>query len=157
MIYWLHGRKQLYTQEPLCNGTNISLSNTSKYRKVIFNEELDKYLCKICEGIEARYEIRFLEIGTDSDHVHFLLQSVPMYSPTKIAQIVKSITAKKMFEKYPSLKEQLWGSEFWAKGYFMSTVGKHGDEKKLRNYVKNQGSSKPSYKAFQQKQLKLFG
>ena len=121
------------------------------------NEELDEYLCKICENIEARYEIRFLEIGTDSDHVHFLLQSVPMYSPTRIAKLVKSITAKKMFERYPSLKEELWGSEFWTKGYFMSTVGKHGDEKKLRNYVKKQGSGKPSYKAFQQKQLKLFG
>ncbi len=56
-----------------------------------------------------------------------------MYSPTKVAQIVKSITAKKMFEQYPTLKEKLWGSEFWTKGYFMSTVGKHGDEKKLRN------------------------
>ena len=133
------------------------LVTPAKYRKVIFNEELDKYLCKICENIEARYEIRFLEIGTDSDHVHFLLQSVPMYSPTKIAKLVKSITAKKMFEKYPSLKEELWGSEFWTKGYFMSTVGKHGDEKKLRNYVKKQGSGNPSYKAFQQKQLKLFG
>lgn len=129
----------------------------AKYRKVIFNEELEEYLCKICEGIEARYEIRFLEIGTDNDDVHFLLQSVPMYSPTKIAKLVKSITAKKMFEKHPSLKEQLWGSEFWTKGYFMSTVGKHGDEKKMRNYVKHQGSGKPSYKAFQQKQLKLFG
>ena len=118
---------------------------------------MDEYLCKICENIEARYEIRFLEIGTDSDHVHFLLQSVPMYSPTKIAKLVKSITAKKMFEKYPSLKKELWGSEFWTKGYFMSTVGKHGDEKKLRNYVKKQGSGKPSYKAFQQKQLILFG
>ncbi len=40
-----------------------------------------------------------------------------------------------MFEKYPNLKEKLWGSEFWSKGYFMSTVGKHGDEQKLRNYV----------------------
>lgn len=133
------------------------LVTPAKYRKVIFNEELDEYLCKICENIEARYEIRFLEIGTDSDHVHFLLQSVPMYSPTKIAKLVKSITAKKMFERYPSLKEELWGSEFWTKGYFMSTVGKHGDEKKLRNYVKKQGSGKPSYKVFQQNQLKLFG
>lgn len=132
------------------------LVTPAKYRKVIFNEELDEYLCKICENIEARYEIRFLEIGTDSDHVHFLLQSVPMYSPTKIAKLVKSITAKKMFEKYPSLKKELWGSEFWTKGYFMSTVGKHGDEKKLCNYVKKQGSGKPSYKAFQQKQLILF-
>ena len=133
------------------------LVTPAKYRKVIFDKELDEYLCKICEGIENRYEIRFLEIGTDDDHVHFLLQSVPTYSPTKVAQVVKSITAKKMFEKYPKLKEELWGSEFWTKGYFMSTVGKHGDEQKLRNYVKNQGSGKPSYKAFQQKQLKLFG
>ncbi len=114
-------------------------------------------MCKICEHIEDRYEIRFLEIGVDKDHVHFLLQSIPMYSPTKITQIIKSITSKKMFEKYPNLKEKLWGSEFWSKGYFMSTVGKHGDEQKLRNYVQNQGSGKPSYKALQQKQLKLLG
>ncbi len=90
-------------------------------------------MCKICEHIEDRYEIRFLEIGVDKDHVHFLLQSIPMYSPTKITQIIKSITSKKMFEKYPNLKEKLWGSEFWSKGYFMSTVGKHGDEQKLRS------------------------
>ena len=132
------------------------LVTPAKYRKVIFSQELDEYLCKICEGIEDRYEIRFLEIGSDEDHVHFLLQSVPMYSATKVAQIVKSITAKKMFEKYPELKQKLWGSEFWTRGYFMSTVGKHGDEAKLRNYVKNQGSGKISYRAFQQKQLKLF-
>ncbi|WP_342225778.1 IS200/IS605 family transposase [Rickettsia endosymbiont of Urophora cardui] len=133
------------------------LVTPAKYRRVIFNQELDDYLCKICEHIEDRYEIRFLEIGVDKDHVHFLLQSIPMYSPTKITQIIKSITSKKMFEKYPNLKEKLWGSEFWSKGYFMSTVGKHGDEQKLRNYVQNQGLGKPSYKAFQQKQLKLFG
>ncbi|WP_419234992.1 IS200/IS605 family transposase [Rickettsia endosymbiont of Nabis limbatus] len=133
------------------------LVTPAKYRRVIFKEELDDYLCKICEDIEARYEIRFLEIGVDKDHVHFLLQSILMYSPTKITQIIKSITSKEIFKKYPNLKEKLWGSEFWSKGYFMSTVGKHGDERKLRNYVKNQGSGKPSYKAFQQKQLKLFG
>ncbi|WP_342226078.1 IS200/IS605 family transposase [Rickettsia endosymbiont of Urophora cardui] len=133
------------------------LVTPAKYRRVIFNQDLDDYLCKICEHIEDRYEIRFLEIEVDKDHVHFLLQSIPMYSPTKITQIIKSITSKKMFEKYPNLKEKLWGSEFWSKGYFMSTVGKHGDEQKLRNYVQNQGSGKPSYKAFQQKQLKLFG
>ena len=87
--------------------------------------------------------------------MHFLIQSVPSYSPTKVARIVKSITAKKMFKKFPDLKNKLWGTEFWTNGYFMSTVGKHGDEKKLRNYVKNQGADRPSYKAFHQKQLKL--
>ncbi|MCZ6925297.1 MAG: transposase, partial [Rickettsia endosymbiont of Ixodes persulcatus] len=74
----------------------------------------------------------------------------------KVARIVKSITAKKMFEKFPDLKNKLWGTEFWTNGYFMSTVGKHRDETKLHNYVKNQGADRPSYKAFHQKQLKLF-
>ena len=75
------------------------LVTLAKYRKVIFNEELDEHWCKICGGIEARYEIGFLEIGTDKDHVYFLLQSVPVYSLTKVAKLVKSITAKKIVWK----------------------------------------------------------
>jgi putative transposase len=59
-----------------------------------------------------------------------------------------------MFEKFPELKDLLWGSEFWSKGYFISTVGKHGDEKKLRNYVKKQGTE--GYKRIHQGQLKIF-
>ena len=126
-----------------------------KYRKVVFDSaELDSYLRSVCLDIANRYEINFLEIGVDRDHVHFLIQSVPTYSPTKITQIIKSITAIKMFEKFPQLKQALWGSEFWGKGYFISTVGKHGDEKKLRNYVKNQGTKE--YKKIHQGQLKLF-
>ena len=70
------------------------LFSSAKYRRVIFEDEVDSVLKGICEEIEKRYEIRFLEIGTDRDHVHFLIQSVPMYSPTKITKTVKSLTAK---------------------------------------------------------------
>ena len=132
------------------------LVTPSKYRRVIFDSSLDTSLTEICLEIEKRYEIRFLEIGSDEDHVHFLLQSVPTYSPSKIAQTIKSITAKEMFKKHPVLRVSLWVSEFWTKGYFISSVGKHGDEKKLRNYVKNQGSNNPSYETFHTNQLKLF-
>ena len=132
------------------------LVTPAKYRKVIFNEGITMSLRTICLEIETRYEIRFLEIGCDKDHVHFLIQSVPSYSPSKVVQIIKSITAKRLFLLYPELKTALWGSEFWTKGYFISTVGKHGDEKKLRNYVKNQGSGCSSYKVLHQNQLKLF-
>jgi REP element-mobilizing transposase RayT len=51
-----------------------------------------------------------------------------MYSPKKIVQIIKSITAREVFKKCPKVKEELWGGEFWSDGYFVSTVGKHGDE-----------------------------
>ena len=113
----------------------------AKYRRVIFSSELDKELKNICLEISKRYEVEFIEIGTDKDHVHFLVQSVPMYSPTKIVRMIKSITARELFQKFPNLKKELWGGEFWTKGFFMSTVGKHGDEAKIKNYVKNQGKN----------------
>lgn len=48
-----------------------------KFRKKIFSSEVENTLKTICEDISLRYEIKFLEIGTDENHVHFLLQSVP--------------------------------------------------------------------------------
>ena len=89
--------------------------------------------------ISKRYEIHFVEIGTDEDHVHFLVQSVPKYSPTKVITIIKSITAKEIFKRHPEVKKDLWGGEFWSDGYFVSSVGKHGNEETIQNYVKKQG------------------
>ena len=61
----------------------------AKYRRVVLSEAVDTGLKDICEEIEKRYEIRFLEIGTDKDHVHFLIQSVPRLSPTQIIRTIK--------------------------------------------------------------------
>ncbi|WP_353651668.1 IS200/IS605 family transposase [Pseudoalteromonas sp. NBT06-2] len=55
----------------------------AKYRRAIFTEEVDSALKEVCNEISKRYEIEFFEIETDKDHVHFLVQSVPMYSPKK--------------------------------------------------------------------------
>ena len=85
----------------------------AKYRKVVFGKEVDEILKETCVEIEKRYEIKFLEIGTDKDHVHFLIQSVPTYSAKKIIQAVKSITAREIFERVPEVKEKLWGGELW--------------------------------------------
>ena len=129
----------------------------AKYRKVIFDEKADEELKNICLEIEKRYEIAFLEIGTDQDHVHFLVQSIPAYSPTKIVRMIKSITAREMFLRMPEVKKALWGGEFWSKGYFLSTVGKHGDEKNIARYVKNQGKISTYKKIYVGKeQLNLF-
>lgn len=54
--------------------------------------ELDKVIKEMCLEIEKRSEIKFIEIGTDKDHMHFLIQSVSRYHAKKIIQIVKSIT-----------------------------------------------------------------
>ena len=80
----------------------------AKYRRVVIDEDVDRVIKETCEGIQERYEIRFLEVGTDKDHVHFLIQSVPTYSPKKIIQIVKSIIAREVFAKCPQVKKKLW-------------------------------------------------
>lgn len=111
----------------------------AKYRRVVFSEEVDQTLKEICLEISKRYEIHFLEIGADQDHVHFLVQSVPMYSPKKIVQIIKSISAREIFRRVPSVKEILWGGEFWTDGYFINTVGQYANEEVIGNYLRNQG------------------
>jgi REP element-mobilizing transposase RayT len=121
----------------------------AKYRRVVFDEKVDQVLKEVCLKIADCYEIDFIEIGTDKDHVHFLVQSVPMYSPTKIVKIIKSITAREIFARVPEVKKQLWGGEFWSKAYYVSTVGKYGDERKIAAYVKNQGTGK-NYKPLHQ-------
>ena len=127
---------------------------TAKYRRAVVNDRVDEAIRDICLEIALRYEIRFLEIGTDSDHVHFLIQSVPSYSPTKIVRMIKSITARELFKRVPSVRLWLWGGEFWTKGYFISTVGHHGDEAMLKKYVRNQRTGK-NYKPLHQEDLEL--
>ena len=127
-----------------------------KYRKVVFDKEVDEILKETCSEIEKRYEIKFLEIGTDNDHVHFLIQSVPTYSAKKIIQSVKSITAREIFERMPEVKKKLWGGELWTDGYYVSTVGQKGNEETIRRYVQEQGKEEEYKKLYSDEQLKLF-
>jgi len=128
----------------------------AKYRKVVFSQEVDNTLKEVCIEISKRYEIHFLEIGTDTNHVHFLVQSVPMYSATKIVTIIKSITAREIFKSHPEVKLKLWGGEFWSDGYFVNTVSKFGDEETITKYVKEQGVEKEYKVLHKVNQLALF-
>jgi len=127
----------------------------AKYRKAVFSEEVGTELKEICIEISKRYEIHFIEIGTDGDHVHFLVQSVPTYSPTKIVRTIKSITARELFRRLPLVKEILWGGEFWTDGYYINTVGKKGNETVIQKHIKRQGKE-AKYKKLHHEQLQLF-
>jgi putative transposase len=127
----------------------------AKYRRAVFDPAVDETLRDICLEIAARYEITFIEIGTDRDHVHFLMQSVPTYSPTQIMRTVKSITAKEIFRRVPSVKRQLWGGAFWSSGSYIDTVGRHGSEETIRRYVQEQGTER-EYKCLHSQQMELF-
>ena len=126
-----------------------------KYRKAVLTETVSIELSKICLEISERYDIHFIEIGTDNDHVHFLVQSVPMYSAKQLVQTIKSIIAREIFERIPIVKWELWRGQFWTSGYFVNTVSRHGSENAIRNYVKSQGKHQ-TYRKLQENQLTLF-
>jgi len=128
----------------------------AKYRKVVFSKEVDETLKDICLEIEKRYDVHFLEIGTDKNHVHFLVQSVPKKSATSIITMIKSITAREIFKLHPEVKKLLWGGEFWTDGYFVNTVSKFGDETSISKYVRDQGLEKEYTILHKCKQLALF-
>ena len=124
-----------------------------KYRRVVLTQEVESALQSLCEGIGERSEICTHEIGTDENHVHFLIQSVPTYSPTEIITIIKSITAKKIFKLHPEVKNKLWGGKFWTSGYYVNTVGQYGNFDIIKKYVQSQGQE---YTQIYRNQLTLF-
>jgi putative transposase len=127
---------------------------TAKYRKVVMSKHVDEILKEACIEIQKRWEIEFLEIGLDRDHAHFLIQSVPTNSVTRIVRTVKSVIAREVFAKAPEVKEMLWGGEFWGKGYFVNTVGQHGSEAVIAAYVAGQGAG-TNYKQLHKGQFNL--
>ncbi|CAB9538471.1 Transposase and inactivated derivatives [Bathymodiolus brooksi thiotrophic gill symbiont] len=81
----------------------------AKYRRTVIDETVDVVLKEVCLDIEKRDEVKLLEIGTDKDHVHFLVQSVPTYRVTKRVTMIKSLTAREVFKRCPQVKSKLWG------------------------------------------------
>ena len=111
-----------------------------KYRKYLFlNEEFVDYVKVILLEIEKRYFLKSETLGFDEDHMHVLMQAAPRYSPSRVVQIVKSITAREMFKHFPEIKEELWGGEFWSDGGYIGTVGEGVNADVIRKYIKNQG------------------
>ena len=110
-----------------------------KYRRCILGKDVSNTLRDICLEISERYEVHFVEIGMEEDHVHFLIQSIPALSVTKIVTQLKSIMAKELYKRHPEIRKILWGGNIWTSVYYANTVGAYGDEAKIQNYVANQG------------------
>ena len=110
-----------------------------KYRREVLTKEIGDSLRLICVGISERYEIQFVEIGYECEHVHFLVQSVPSISVSKLVTLIKSLSARELFKAYPEIKRILWGGNLWTSAYYANTVGQYGNKDVIRKYIENQG------------------
>lgn len=110
-----------------------------KYRKSLLREDITAEIKHVAQEISERYEIDFEQIGCDQNHIHILCSFHPKYSISEVVRKFKSITARELFKKFPLLRKELWGGEFWSDGYYVATVGEGGNWNVVERYVKNQG------------------
>jgi putative transposase len=114
-----------------------------KYRKKLLLEKIPvEFVKEILQGISERYYFTFDAIGMEEDHLHIVVGAAPRYAPSEVMQIIKSITARMVFKKYPIIKRELWGGEFWSDGGHIDTVSDHGGLDKIKKYVEDQGRTK---------------
>jgi putative transposase len=111
-----------------------------KYREALLSEEIVQAVKEIALEIQERYEIEMEQIGCDRDHIHVLCRAHPKYAPGQLVRVIKSITARELFKRFPKLRKELWGGEFWADGYYVATVGERGGWDIVERYIRKQGA-----------------
>ena len=112
-----------------------------KYRKqILLGREYRDRLVDLFRGIGQRYWYEMEEIGTDGDHVHVFVGAAGRWAPSRIMQVLKSVSAREMFREFPQLKQLLWGGEFWSDGGYIGTVGEGTTEEIVKKYVQRQGT-----------------
>ena len=110
-----------------------------KYRKkMLLEQSRIEFLKEIMQGLALRYYFKFEAIGIDEDHFHVVLGAAPKYSPSQIMSIIKSWSARLIFKKYPYIRKELWGGEFWSDGGHIDTVSEYGGLDRIKKYVKEQ-------------------
>ena len=70
--------------------------------------------------------------------MHIFIEVPPKYSPAEVVQVMKSISAREIFKKYPKLRKQLWSGELWNDGYFVRSVGDKVTADIIRKYIQYQ-------------------
>ena len=111
-----------------------------KYRKKLLYGELDDFLKTVISDIEKKSDFEIIEVETDKDHIHLMIQYIPRVSISSIVNRLKSITTYHLWKKYKLfLKQHFWKENtFWTDGYFVCSVGEASPET-IQNYIKNQG------------------
>jgi len=112
-----------------------------KYRKALLDDRITKAIRDIAAEIGIRYDIEFDQIGCDGNHIHLLVTFAPKYAGSDVVRIFKSITAKQLFKRFPELRNDLWGGEFWSDGFYLATVGERGNWDVVKRYVAGQGKT----------------
>ena len=109
-----------------------------KYRKRVLTTVRRAYLLHLLSRVAAEWDLAIVEVEVMEDHVHLFVEAPPRLSPAGIMDVVKSITAREMFAKFPELRRVMWRGKLWADGYYVATVGDKVTAEAVRRYIRTQ-------------------
>ena len=113
-----------------------------KYSHRLFYGRRVRFIKQIIEQIGEKYEYTIEAVGTDLNHIHVFVGAHPAIAPARIIQVIKSITAREVFKKFPEIKQYLWGGALWAIGYYVRTISDGPIDKVVKKYIEKQGKNK---------------
>jgi putative transposase len=106
-----------------------------KYRKWILKEKVRDAAKELFEEILTARDCEIEEMEIAEDHVHIFTSIPPKYPVGEMVRVLKSVSAKEIFLRYPEVKRELWSGEFWEDGYFVRTVGDKVTSKTIKKYI----------------------
>ena len=110
-----------------------------KYRaNVLGGEEVVRYLKEVFTGIAEEYEFHIDTMEVMEDHVHLFIEAPPSYSPARLVQAIKSISAKELYKRFPEMRKKMWSGKMWSEGYFVRSVGDKVTADIIRRYIEYQ-------------------
>jgi len=112
-----------------------------KYRKMALKGNVGNYVAHVIYEVAERYDFEVVELAVMQDHVHLFTSVAPHLSPANLIQVVKSITAREVFKRFPGIKRLLWGGALWERGYFVMSSGTGTTDEMIRRYIKDQRPS----------------
>ena len=127
---------------------------TPKYRRAVFAEPQRHDLKAILAKVALDHDIELQDLEIPPDHVHALVALDPATSVSECMRILKSVSAREFFQRYPDIKKKyFWGGKLWSPSYYAETIGKT-NEHAISAYIRNQLKTEERYERVV-KQLKL--
>ena len=141
LLYTMCMKENLIHSRTCVYNINYHMVWSVKYRRKILSKEIDDYLKELVQEIanEKGFVVHLFEVG-EGDHVHCFVSAPPKISVTNIIKYLKGITGRKLFEKFPEIREKLWKGELWNHSYYCETIGSVSEEN-IKRYVEHQSKS----------------
>ena len=108
-----------------------------KYRKKVLTEAVSDRLKSINHDIAENFGVKIIEQETSKDHIHILFASRPQTQVSKFINSMKSVSARRIRNEFPEIRDQLWEDAFWSRSYFIASTGQVTLDT-LKEYVQNQ-------------------